>query len=65
MSRPISDAEGDVLRAAHGWWMKQKPLALTYAEHLANPEVNCTTPFEQELARAVAKLVEWRERDRA
>lgn len=43
----------DVLLAARRWWESRRPVAWTLGEHLANPEVNCVTPSEKALAKAV------------
>jgi hypothetical protein len=57
--------EAAAVRAAVAWWRSRRPLDFSEDEHLANPTVNTTDGAEADLARAAARVVRARKRERA
>jgi hypothetical protein len=46
-----------VIARAANWWKHRRPIGWNLEQHLANPQVNCTTDAEAALARSVARMI--------
>ena len=44
------------------WWESKRPVGWSEDQHLAEPTVDCASPAEQALARAVARWVAFQRR---
>jgi len=58
----VDATEQRVITAALNWWFSKRPALQDQAKHLSNPEINCSTPTEESLARAAAKYIKQRDR---
>jgi hypothetical protein len=47
-----------IVAAALEWWVQFRPTGWTMQQHLEQPTVNCTTPKDADLARAVATFLD-------
>lgn len=46
-----------IKNSAMQWWEQHRPVRWTLQQHLQNPTINCATPAENNLARAVSHSI--------